>query len=178
MGSPVQETRYGNSPLANPSAPGPIFLGLLSLLPPEFRWTLKNFYGYVAEFLPLVAATTQNAAIGIQQDSDFVITYATSIVTDVANLVALSFVPQLVQLQDAAAGASFFLTPSHFMNVYGDAANPGIFAVPYIMGRSSTLTVMHTNLEAVNRNVRCTFNGFKTYPGTDTRDPRWQRRAG
>lgn len=178
MGSPVQETRFGQSPLANPGAPGPTLLGLLSLLPPEFRWTLKNFYGYVAEFLPLTANLTQNVPVGIQQDSDFIITYATCTVTDVTNLISPAFVPQLVQLQDAAAGASFFLLPSHFMNVYGDAATPGIFAVPYVMGRSSTLTVIHTNLEAVNRNVRSTFNGFKSYPGTDTRDPRWQRRAG
>jgi hypothetical protein len=175
--SPIDQARRGESAVANINSPGPTLLGLLSLLPPEFRWTLKNFYAYVAEMLPLVASATQNVPVGIQQDSDFIISYPTCIVTDVTNLIQVPFIPQLVQLQDAAAGASFFLNPMHAMNVYGDASQPGVFAIPYVMGRSSTLSVIHQNLEATNRNVRCSFSGFKSYPGTDTRDPRWQRRG-
>lgn len=171
---PVEQLRRGQSPMTQANAPGPTLLGLLSLLPPNYRWTMKRFYGYPTEFLPLTASTTLTNQIGIQADSDFIITYATCIVTDTTNLIQLPFIPQLVQLQDAAAGSNFFLIPEHAMNVYGDATQPGIFAVPYVMRASSTLSVQHQNLEATNRNVRIAFQGFKSWPGTDTRDPKWQ----
>lgn len=174
--SPIEQTRYGQSPLTQTNAPGPTLLGLLSLLEPQFRWTVKRFYGYVTEFLTLGASATATNQIGIQADTDFIITYATCIVTDSTNLIQLPFIPQLVQLQDAAAGSNFFLLPEHAMNVYGDAANPGIFAVPYVMRASSTLSVQHQNLEATARNVRCAFQGFKSWPGTDTRRAEWQTR--
>lgn len=174
MTAPQTQRRMGNEPMANTQSPAPTLLGLLSLLPPQFRWTRKNFYGYPTEFLPLTASLTLTNQIGIQSDSDFIITYATCIVTDTTNLIQLSFIPQLVQLQDAAAGQSFFLIPVHAMNVYGDASAPGIFAVPYVMRAASTLSVQHQNLEATNRNVRCAFMGFKSYPGTDTRQAQWQ----
>lgn len=172
--SPSEQLRRGQSPLSQANAPGPTLLGLLSLLPPQYRWTLKNFYTYIAEFLPLTASLTLTRQVGIAADSDFIVTYASAIVTDTLNTTQLGFVPQLVQLQDAAAGANFFLQPAHFMNVYGDATSPGIFAIPYVMRASGTLSVQHQNLEATDRNVRIAFPGFKSYPDTDTRQRQWQ----
>lgn len=166
MAGMQSDIQGGGYPLA---LPGPTLLGVLSLLPPIYRWTRKTFFGYVTEFLPLTANLTIANSLGIQADSDFIICYATCIVTDVTNLVQIPFIPQLVQLTDAAAGNAFFLQPEHAMNVYGDAANPGIFANPVVMRAATTLQVQHQNLEAFNRNVRCAFNGFRSYPGTDTR---------
>ena len=173
MTSPAADLRNGGS--GTPAAPpGPTLLGVLSLLPPPYRWTRKNFFGYVTEFLTLAASGTAQNVIGIAGDSDFIITFATCIVTDSTNLVQLPFIPQLVQLTDQAAGMAFFLLPEHANNVYGDAQNPGIFASPYVMRQATSLAVQHQNLEATARNVRCAFNGFKSYPGTDTRLARWQ----
>lgn len=157
-----------------PGSTGPTLMGLLSLLPPQYRWTRKNFFSYVTEFLPLTASLTITNSISIQGDSDFIITFATAVVTDTTNLIQLAFVPQLVQLTDAASGTALFSQPVHFMNVYGDAMNPGIFANPQVMRAATTLQVAHQNLEATNRNVRVAFNGFRSYPGTDTRDSKWQ----
>ena len=177
MTGPRGDLSRGQFPATSPTQPaGPTLLGLLSLLEPQYRWTRKTFFGYVTEFLTLGVSATVTNQVGIQSDSDFLITYATCIVTDTTNLIQLPFIPQLVQLYDSAAGVSFFLLPEHAMNVYGDAMNPGIFAIPYVMRAASTLGVQHQNLEATARNVRCAFNGFRSYPGTDTRDPKWQTR--
>jgi hypothetical protein len=159
-----------------PNTQGPTLLGVLSLLEPQFRWTRKTNFGYVTEFLTLGASATTTNSISIQGDSDFIVSYAESIVTDSGNTSLLSFVPQLVQLTDAAAGTAFFSSPAHFHNVYGDAQNPGIFADPIVMRAATTLQVRHENLEATARNVRCLFQGFRSYPQTDTRDPNWQTR--
>lgn len=172
--SPIEQERYGQSPLTQANAPGPTLLGLLSLLPPQYRWTLKQFFAYTCNFLPLTASSTQTQQIGIQSDADFIITYALAIVTDTTNLIKLPFVPQLVTLQDSAAGLNLFSAAVHADAVFGDASNPGIFAVPYVMQRTATLSVQLQNLEATDRNVRISFCGFKSYPGTDVRNPRWQ----
>ena len=173
MTAPAQDLRNGGAGTPIPP-PGPTLLGLLSLLQPQFRWTRKNFFGYVTEFLPLTASISLTQPIGIASDSDFIITFATAIVTTTDNLTQLPFVPQTVQLTDSSVGMAFFQLPEHFNNVYGDSQNPGIFASPYVMRQASTLAVTHLNLEATNRNVRVAFNGFKSYPDTDTRQKRWQ----
>jgi hypothetical protein len=172
MTAPATDLRQGGSGTVAP--PGPTLLGLLSLLQPQYRWTRKNFFGYVTEFLPLTASLAITNTIAIAGDSDFLITFATCVLTDTTNLVQQPFIPQLVQLTDSAAGMAFFLLPEHANNVYGDAQNPGIFAAPYVMRQATSLAVQHTNLEATNRNVRVAFNGFKSYPGTDTRYKKWQ----
>lgn len=154
--------------------PGPTLLGLLSLLQPQFRWTRKNFFGYGVEFLPLTASISSAQTVAIAGDSDFIITFAEAVTTTTDNLTLLPFAPQTVQLQDTAAGLAFFLLPVHYTLVYGDAQNPGIFSNPYVMRQATQLQVTHLNLEATNRNVRATFFGFKSYPGTDTRLPQWQ----
>ena len=172
MTTPTQDMRNGGGPAA--AMPGPTLLGLLSLLQPQYRWTRKLDFAYVTEFLPLTANLAIQNTIGIAGDSDFIIVFANCIVTDVTNLIQLPFIPQLVQLIDSAAGVSFFSQPKHAMLVYGEAATPGISSSPIVMRQATQLAVQHTNLEAVNRNVRCSFDGFKSYPGTDTRQARWQ----
>lgn len=173
MGNPATDRARGGAgmPLAQP---GPTLLGVLSTLPPKFRWTVKSFFGYVTEFLTLAASGTATLAVNIQGDTDFILSYAEAVVTDSTNLIQLAFVPQLVQLQDAAAGINFFQSPEHFNSVYGDAQNPGIFPTPIILRAATSMNVTHQNLEATARNVRCAFNGLRSRPGTDTRDPNWQ----
>lgn len=172
MTSPRTDLQRGGGPSVAP--PGPTLLGLLSLLAPQYRWTRKLFFAYVTEFLPLTASLALQNTIGIAGDSDFIIAFAGAVVTDTTNLIQLPFIPQLVQLTDSAAGIAMFSMPMHAVLVYGDAQNPGVFSDPYVMRQATQLSVQETNLEATNRNVRIGFNGFKSYPGTDTRDPKWQ----
>lgn len=169
MSSPITELQHGQSPLAGPNNPGPTLLGLLSLLPPQFRWTLKTFYSYPTLFNPLTASTTQTNQIQIDSASHFVVTYATCTVTDTAYTTLLSFIPQLVQMIDSSSQSQLFQQATHAMNVYGDASNPGIFAIPYPISPSATFSIQHQNLEATNRLVYVALNGFKSYPKTDVR---------
>lgn len=173
MTAPVSDLQRGGSGTPN-GAPGPTLLGILSLLPPQYRWTRKRYFGYTSNFLPLTASLTLQNVVAIAGDSDFIITFAEGIVTDTTDLINLPFVPQLVQLTDQAAGLALFLSPAHFNTVYGDAQNPGLFATPYVMRQATSLAVQHQNLEATNRNVRINFNGFKSWPNTDTRLAKWQ----
>lgn len=173
MGASVQATNQGgNGPTVVSS--GPTFLGVLSLLQPQYRWTVKNYFAYNGAFQPLAGNATATVTLSIAADTDFIITYANCIVTDTTNLIQLPFIPQLVQLQDTAAGYQFFLQAAHAMTVYGDAQNPGIFAVPRVMRRATQLSVVHQNLEATSRNAFVFFNGFKSWPNTDVRQARWQ----
>lgn len=172
--SPQEQIRRGQSPAAQANSPGPTLLGFLSLLPPQFRWTVKNFYGYNTSFLPLTASLTLTKQIAIASDSHFIICYATCIVTDTANTTQLAFIPQLITLQDSAAQSNLFLSAVHAMSLYGDASAPGVLSVPYILSPATTLGVTHQNQEATDRNVYVSFYGLKSYPGTDTRQAQWQ----
>lgn len=158
-------------------SPGPTLLGQLSLLPPQFRWTYKTAIWYPTAFSTLGASATQQSPIQIDSQSHFILCFAGCIVTDTTFLIQLAFIPQLVQIMDSAGQTNLFqsATGIHANLVYGDAQNPGIFAVPYIFAPGGTLTVQHQNQEAVARQVYISFSGFKSYPKTDTRKKAWQR---
>ena len=173
MTTPATDLATGGAGTPLPP-PGPTLLGLLSLLQPQYRWTRKNYFIYGVEFNTLGASATVVQTIGIAGDSDFIMTFANAICTDTTNLIQLPFVPQLVQLTDSAAGMAFYLIPQHFNVVYGDSNNPGVFPSPYVMRQATSLAVQHQNFEATARIVRTSFQGFKSYPGTDTRQKRWQ----
>lgn len=143
--------------------------GALGWLPPSEWGTIKDFYGYSASFLPIPASTTQTQNISIQADSNFIIMYATLIASDVTNLTPLAFAPALVDLRDASSGASLTQSPVHVESIFGDGSFPGIFSVPKFMRANSTLQVTLQNLEAVNRNYRITFYGFRSIPGSFAR---------
>ena len=169
MTAPVTQMQRGQDPMTNAMSPGPTLLGLLSLLPPQFRWTLKNFYSYPTFFNPLTASTTLTNTIQIDSASHFIITYALCTCTDTSNATQLSFISQLVQMIDSSSQSQLFQQQTHAMNVYGDASNPGIFAIPYPISPSATFSIQHQNLEATNRNVYVALCGFKSYPKTDVR---------
>jgi hypothetical protein len=169
----MDQLKHGQSPLTQPNAPGPTLLGLLSLLPPQFRWTFKHFFSYATTFAPLTASTTLQSQIVIDSGSHFIITYATCIAVDSTYLTQLAFIPQLVQLNDSSSQSNLFSQQMHAMAVYGDATNPGIFAIPYIFKPSATLTVNQQNQAAVDAYDYIAFCGMKSYPGTDVRNPQY-----
>jgi hypothetical protein len=143
--------------------PGPVPPGIFRLIPAKYRNKVKDFFGYAADFLPLTASLTQTQNISIQSDSDFLIVAGVAVVTTTDNLTRLTFVPQLVQLFDSGSGRQFFNQPTHYHNVYGTAEQPAYWTFPKLMTRSATLSVQHQNLEAVSRNVRVIFLGFKIF---------------
>lgn len=141
--------------------------GAMGWLPPIEWGTIKDFYAYTAEFLPIDASGTATRSINIQADSNFIILYGTLIATEVNNTTPLAFAPALVDLKDSSSGASLTSSPVHVQAMFGDGSFPGVFAMPKFMRAASQLTLTLQNLEAVQRNYRFALLGFRSLPGTD-----------
>ena len=141
--------------------------GVMGWLPLAFQNTVKEYFAYTTSFEPLPASLTQSRNINIQSDTDFIILYATMVVTTADNLTPLPFAPALVQLRDGGDAADLFQTPTHVEMVFGDAMQPGIFSVPYILTRNSSLQVTLQNLEANDRIYRLAFHGFRSWPNSN-----------
>ena len=141
----------------------------IAMLPPLMRDTIKQYYAYTADFLPLTASLTATVPFTVEASTDFIVVALTGIVTDVGNTTFLSSVPQTVQIVDASTGMAWFngINGTHFNNVIGDAQFPYFMPLPYYLRANSTVNVTLTNLEAVNRNVRLAFHGFKSVPGSN-----------
>lgn len=141
----------------------------VAMLPPMMRDTIKQYYAYTTDFLPLAASLTATTPFTVEASTDFIVTHLTGIVTDTGNTTFLSLVPQTVQIVDASTGLAWFqgINGTHFNNVFGDAQNPGFLAIPYYLRANSTVNVTLVNLEANNRNVRLAFHGFKSVPNSN-----------
>lgn len=141
----------------------------MQMLPPLMRDTIKQYYAYTVDFLPLLASVPATIPFTVESQTDFVVTHLTGIVTDALNTTFLANVPQTVQITDASTGLAWYsgINGTHFNSVFGDAQFPGFMALPYYLRANSTVNVMLTNLEAVNRNVRLTFHGFKSVPDSN-----------
>lgn len=141
----------------------------VALLPPLMRDTIKQYYAYTTEFLPLAASLTATVPFTVEASTDFVVLSMTAVVTDVANTTFLVSVPQTIQVVDASTGMAWFngINGTHFNNVMGDAQEPFFLPLPYYLRANSTVNVTLVNLEAVARNVRIAFHGFKSVPGSN-----------
>lgn len=141
----------------------------VQMLPPLMRDTIKQYFAYTVDFLPLVLSAAATQPFTVDAQNDFICTHLTGIVTDVANTTLLQFVPETVQIVDASTGQAWFsgINGTHFNNVFGDAQNPGFLALPYYLRANSTANISLVNLEAVARNVRLVFHGFKSVPDSN-----------
>jgi len=141
----------------------------VAMLPPMMRDTIKQYYAYTADFLPLQASLPATVPFTVEASTDFVVVALTAIVTDVANTTFLGNVPETVQIVDASTGMAWFngINGTHFNNVFGDAQQPYFMPLPYYLRANSTVNVTLTNLEAVARNVRVAFHGFKSVPNSN-----------
>jgi hypothetical protein len=141
----------------------------IAMLPPLMRDTIKQYFAYTAEFLPLAASLTGTVPFTVEASSDFIVVAMTGVVTDVANTTFLGMVPQTIQIVDASTGMAWFngINGTHFNNVMGDAQQPYFMPLPFYLRANSTVNVTLVNLEAVQRNVRLAFHGFKSVPGSN-----------
>lgn len=149
-------------PYVTPTAPP---WSVLALLPRPFWPWLKNYFGYATSLLTLGASSASTASIQIQGDAWFVALAATMYEYDTsASPVLLPSRPITVQIYDTASGSNWFSQAIAADEFFGDAMQPGLLAFPYICKPNTQLQVTLTNLEAVARNVRLTFHGFKANP--------------
>lgn len=141
--------------------------GVLGWLPPQFWKTIKEFYVYSTNFLPLAASQVSTENITIQGSTDFILLYLGMTATSADNLTPLAFAPALVQLRDASSGNDLFQSPQHVENVFGTGREPAILAVPYFFRSNSAIQVTLQNLEAQDRNYRLSLIGFRSVPGSN-----------
>lgn len=154
------DRKMGATPLAQVATPMNPFLGLL----PTAMWDKqKDFFIYTVEFLPLAASATASQSVNVQSDSHFLIEFVTGTVTDVANAVFVASPPELILITDSGSGRQFMDRPVHWLNLFGTAQLPGVLPFPKIINAGSTISVQIQNLEAVARNVRISFIGFKVF---------------
>jgi hypothetical protein len=120
-------------------------------------------FAYGTDFTPLNASATVQNSINISGDSAFVILAAVLVETDTANTTFLANRPLLFRIQDTGSGRYLSNIAVHADNWFGTAELPKYWDIPKIIAPNSTLVVEAQNLEAVNRNVRVTFHGFKIF---------------
>lgn len=128
-----------------------------------------DFFAYGVDFAGtnvLLASQTLTIPININSDSAFLILSATMVETDTANTTFLTNRPLLCQLSEGGGARNLFNTPLHVDNVFGTAEEPCYWDVPKLLLPNSTFNVQLQNLEAVNRNVRVAFKGFKIFGWT------------
>lgn len=131
--------------------------------PPEARDLALDYFAYGTDFEPLEANATTTRAIQINSDSAFLVLSATMVETDTANTVFFPNRPLLVNLSTGGAALNLSNTPIHADNWFGTAEEPKYWDVPKILLPNTTFNVQLQNLEAVDRNVRVAFHGFKLF---------------
>jgi hypothetical protein len=151
----------GAPPYVTPTAPP---WSVLALLPRAFWPWMKNYYAYATSFLTLGSSGTATNNIQIQSDAFFVLLMATMVESSSDNLTLLTYRPITAQIFDTSAGMNMFSQAIMADEFFGDAMQPGLIAFPYIFKPGGTLQLTLVNLEAVARNVRVTFHGFKANP--------------
>lgn len=152
------------SQLYNPSVEGsPLVMLDPYRLPKAYRGLARDYFSLGTDFLPLTASVALTRDIQVNEDAAFVIVAAVAVVTDTLNTTRLTFIPQLVMLQEGSAQRNLFNQETHFHNIYGTAEEPAYWPNPKVLPRASTFSIQHRNLEAIDRNVRVLFIGFKVF---------------
>lgn len=162
MGSAVMQNmmRNGGAPAYAGLLPNPFIF----VLPRTLWGKYKEYFGYVANFLPLAASAGQTVQTTIQNDSAFCIVAATAVVTDSpADSTQVGFEAATVQLQDQTTGRTFFSDTTQFHNVFGSVEQPNIWTLPRLISPGATLATTINNVIATAVNIRVVYHGFKIF---------------
>lgn len=131
--------------------------------PPEAKGLDMDYFAYGADWEPLNASATTSRTIQINQDSAFMILSATLVETDTNNTTFLANRPLLATIGTGGAALDLANTAIHVDNWFGTAEEPKYWDVPKLLLPGTAFKVGLQNLEAVNRNVRVAFHGFKLF---------------
>lgn len=131
--------------------------------PTAARNMAVDYFVYGTDFTPLGVSATVTNSININGDSAFMILSAVLVETDTANTVFLAASPLLFALSEAGGARNLSNTPIHADNWFGTAQEPKYWDIPKLLMPNSTFNVQAQNLEAVARNVRVAFHGFKIF---------------
>ena len=123
---------------------------------------LLDFFGYVADFAPTVAASaTATVSIAVQADADFEWRTISHSIHEDNTSVNNEY---SIQIQDSGSGRNLFDRPASSFSVVGSAFRPYILPAPKLVARNSNLTVTIVNLNATAiPNLRVLFAGYKVF---------------
>lgn len=132
------------------------------------RYVSTDFYVYEEDFSGLAAGNTQNGAINIQADSDFVVEKL-AYFADVAaagQTESSRVVPLItVQITDTGSGRNFVENPAPIPSLFGDGRLPFVLPEPRLFFARSTVQIQVSNFDASQTyNLRLSFIGYKAYP--------------
>lgn len=122
-----------------------------------------DYFVYQTQFLPLTASLTIQNNININGDSAFCVLSGVLVETDTGNTVFLAQRPLLARIADTGSGRYLASGAVHVDNWFGTAEEPKYWDIPKIFAPNATLGLELQNLEAVDRNVRVAFHGFKIF---------------
>ena len=126
----------------------------------------RDFFTYIAEFLPLGASATTPVNVPIQADSDFELLQLTGDVrTLVTDEVVIAAPNLLVTLVDQGTGRQLMDAGVIFTNLIGTAQRPAILPMPKAIRANSVIRVTCQNLVAAARFVRIALIGYKVFGG-------------
>lgn len=142
----------------------------LGLVPRQYWNKKKSYFVYEQDFLPLGALGTATGNIQIQNDSHFLCLGITSLVTDNTNTTIINApsgsnaTGKLVQITDVAAGFPLSQVPVPLENITGTGMLPGLFAIPKLFRKGTTIATQIQNLINTAHNVRISYTGVRIYP--------------
>lgn len=142
---------------------GPLADIYRQLLGEEIRGRAIQGFFYSARFLPINASAATSTTVQIQADSDFIIAGVAGSSRDTGTFAAQTTFPFTWQIQDGGSGRFMFDAEQDWENTIGTAQRPAWWSTPWLVKRSSLLTVFLTNMIATARNVRISFWGVKVY---------------
>lgn len=142
----------------------------LGLVPRQYWNKKKSYFVYEADFLPINNLAAASVNIQVQNDSHFLCLGITSLITDNTNTTVINApsgnnaAGKLIQITDVAAGFPLSNTPIPIENITGTGMLPGLWAIPKLFRKGTTIGVALTNLLNAQHNVRISFNGVRIYP--------------
>jgi len=139
----------------------------LQYLPPSLRGRARQYFGYVANVLPLAAAGTGTATVAIQNDSDFLLVAVTGSARDPAAPTTRFLAPAItLQINDSGSGRNLWAQPVDWITVVGTAELPCYLPFPYLVEKSGEFTITQQSLSLAGGqayNTRLTLHGFKIF---------------
>lgn len=121
-------------------------------------------FSYNADYVPLLAASTQNQVNATAADAPFICFYQMQhCVINVARTL-VPFPDVLIQIRHDATGRDMQDRPGHLLNIFGRAQRPFALIRPFIIDPKSSWTTTVSNLEAATDfELRLTYWGVKAY---------------
>jgi hypothetical protein len=119
-------------------------------------------FTYSVDFFPIGANATATRNVEINADADFVCTAFSHIAHDAAG-VNIILPRVLLTLTIENNQRQLVNVPTVLGNLYGTGPRPGNLFKPLVLPANSTMSILATNLDNADRNIRLSHVGVKAF---------------